>query len=58
MKEEEREKLLELVEILEHEAHVYREILDEPSGTVGLKDCFNWVTTQLEEFGEENEKYL
>ena len=58
LKKEKKEKLLELVEILEYEAKTYREILNDDTATSGLKDCFNWITEKLDNFEEENENYL
>lgn len=58
MKLEEKDKLLELVEILEYEAKIYREILNDDTATSGLKNCFNWITGKLDDFEEENENYL
>ena len=58
LKEKEKERLLELVEILEYEAKTYREILNDNTATSGLKDCFNWITEKLDNFEEENESYL
>lgn len=58
MKLEEKDKLLELVEILEYEAKTYREILNDDTATSGLKDCFNWIADKLDNFEEENENYL
>jgi len=53
MNDKEKDKLLELVEILEYEAKTYREILADNTATSNLKDCFGWITDKLEDFGNK-----
>lgn len=53
MDDKEKDRLLELVEILEYEAKTYREVLDVDGGSTNLKDCVGWIGEKLEDFKEE-----